>query len=119
MLTAPDERPIAFRRWRENVIVLCVDALKLEESVSAGELGVRMKRCHQRPAGEIAIHNHLEDIVMAAVFVEVPVVIVRLVETVQTIETLDPTDFDLDVEVFPVVVEATAFSGFLELVHAD
>ncbi len=56
---------------------------------------------------------------MAAVLVEVPVIIVRLVKEVQTIEAFDPTDFYLDVEIFLVVVEATALSGFLELVHAD
>jgi len=34
-LTAPDEGPVPFRRGRENVIVLGVNALKLEERVAA------------------------------------------------------------------------------------
>ena len=56
---------------------------------------------------------------MAAVLVEVPVIVVRLVEEVQAVEAFDPADFHFHVEVFLVVVEAAAFLRFLELVHAD
>src|SRR5437879_687411 len=56
---------------------------------------------------------------MAAMLVEIPVIVVSLVKEVQTVEAFDPADFDFDVEVFLVVVEAPAVRGFLELVYAD
>ena len=71
------------------------------------------------PAGEIAIHHHLEDVVVQVGAREVPVVVVGLVEEVEAVETLDPADFDLDVHVLGVVVHAVAVLGVHELVHAD
>ena len=101
------------------MIVLRVDALQLEECVVADQLGVRMQRRNQRPAGEVAIHDEFEDIVVTAVLVEVPEIVVGLVKEIQAVETLHPADFHLDVEVLLVVLEAAALLSFLELIHAD
>src|SRR5262245_48411999 len=78
-----------------------------------------MKGGHERSAGEVAIHHNLEYVVMAAVVVEVPEIVVSLVQEVKAVETFDPCDLDFDVEILPVVVEAAAFARILELVHTD
>ena len=109
----------ALRRRREDVIIQRVHAVQLEERIVADQFRIRMQRSDQRPAREIAVDYQLKDVVMAAVVVEIPEIIVGLIQEVQAIETLHPADFDLYVEVFLVVVEAAPFDGLLELIHAD
>src|SRR5207249_1750019 len=96
-LAAPHKSPVALRRRRENVIVLRVDALKLDKCFTADKRCVGMKGGHERPAGEVTIHDNLKYVVMAAMFVEVPVIIVGLVKEVKAVETFDPGNFDFDV----------------------
>src|SRR5262245_57134281 len=93
--------------------------MKLGKCLTADKLCIGMKRSHERPAREISIHDNLKYVVMATVFVEIPIIIVGLVEEVEAVETFDPSDFDFDVEVFSIVVEAAAFARLFELVYAD
>jgi hypothetical protein len=73
----------------------------------------------ERASGEIAIDDDFEDVVVAIGAAEVPVVISGFVEEVEAIHSLHPADFDVDVEVFAIVLEAEAVHSFFQLVHAD
>jgi hypothetical protein len=73
----------------------------------------------QRPAGEIAIDHHLENVVVKIGAREVPVIVVSLVEEVEAVETLDPAHLDLDIEVPGIVIHAVPVLGVHELIHAD
>ena len=73
----------------------------------------------ERAAGQVAIHDDFEDVVVKTRSGEVPVVVEPLVQEIQTVETLHPTDPHPDVEVFRVVIQPMALFGVHELVHAD
>ena len=63
----------------------------------------------QGAAGEVAIHHHLEDVVVQVGAGEIPVVIVGLVEKIQPVQAFHPPDLHADIEallVHPVGVLA-------------
>ena len=78
-----------------------------------------MKLADQGPAGEVAVDDNFEDVIMEIGFGEVPEIIVSFVEKIQLVETFDPADFDLYVEIFRVAFFAEAADGIFKLVGAD
>ena len=73
----------------------------------------------ERPAGQVAVHDDFEDVVVKTGGGEIPVVVEPFVQEIQTVETLHPTHPDLYVEIFRVVIQPMALFGIHELVHAD
>ena len=84
-----------------------------------GREDVRVIRVQQRAARQVAIHHHLEDVVVQIGARKVPVVVVSLIEEIEAVETLHPSDLDLDVHVLEIVVHAMAPLRVHQLVHAD
>ena len=76
-----------------------------------------MKLADQGSAGEVAVDDNFEDVIMEIGFGEVPKIIVSFVEKIQLVETFDPADFDGDVEILFVL--RGVVDGVFELVDAD
>ena len=96
--------------------------------IDFGHVADRLLRPHvavvhidQRPAGEVAIHHHLEDVVVQVGAREVPVVLVRLIEEVQPVQSLHPAHLHLDVQLLGIARRHRARRrlGVHQLVHAD
>ena len=84
-----------------------------------GRPDVAMVDVDERTAGQIAVDDHFEDVVVQAGSGEVPVVVESFVEEIQPVEPFHPADPDLHVEVLRVVIHPVALLGVHELVHAD
>ena len=73
--------------------------LKLEEGVdTALDLRVQPELVGVRASGQVAVDHNLVSVVMQAELVEIPEVVVGLVEEVEPVESVDPAHLHLDVE---------------------
>ena len=74
-----------------------VSKARLADRVGSPDIAV--VDINQRPAGEIAIDHHFENVVVEVKPREVPIIVIGLVEEVEAVEALNPTHLDLDVEI--------------------
>jgi len=73
----------------------------------------------ERSAGEIAVHDHLEDVVVQAGKREIPVAFIALVQEIEAVFALHPANLDLDVQLLRIVSHSMALFGIHELIHGD
>ena len=100
------------------MIILRVHAVKTEVRLAFRQLG-RVHLFDEWPAGQIAVHDQLEDVVVQVGLREVPEIVVGLVEKIELVHAFDPADTHLHVEVAAIVIRPAPADGVGELVDAD
>lgn len=100
LLWSPDHCPrLAFGRRSHDMIVLGMDVLKLEKGIDAAlHLRIETELVGVRTTRKVGIDHYLVGIVAQTELVEVPKVVVGLIEEIEAIETIHPPYFHLQVE---------------------
>ena len=78
-----------------------------------------MHLADERAAGEVAVHHHLENIVVQVVLGKIPKIVIGFIKKIQLVQALHPAHFDLHVQVLRVAFFAKPAYGIFQLIRAD